>query len=48
MDAIEIQKFTANKAELTPEQLLAADVNGDGTVDILDAMKIQKEVSGMA
>ena len=48
MDAIEIQKFTANKAELTPEQLLAADVNGDGTVDILDAMKIQKEVSGKA
>ena len=33
-------------AELTDEQKLAADVNGDGVVDILDSALIQKYAAG--
>lgn len=47
LDAANIQKYTASKAELTQAQLNAADVNGDGSVDILDAAQIQKFAAGI-
>lgn len=42
LDAIEVQKFAAEKSELSAEQLYAADVNNDNNVDVLDAIDIQK------
>ena len=42
LDASEIQKYSAQKAEFTEEQLYAGDVNGDNVVDILDAADVQK------
>ena len=42
LDAIEVQKFAAEKSELSIEQLYAADVNNDNNVDVLDAIDIQK------
>ena len=42
LDAVLIQKYSAEKSELTGDQLLVADFNGDGNVDILDATAIQK------
>ena len=38
-----IQKYTSGKLELTPEQVAAADYNGDGDVDVLDAAAIQRD-----
>lgn len=42
LDAIAVQKFAAEKSELSTEQLYAADVNNDNNVDVLDAIDIQK------
>ena len=42
LDAIAVQKFAAEKSELSAEQLYAADVNNDNNVDVLDAIDIQK------
>lgn len=42
LDAVLVQKYSAEKTELTGDQLLVADFNGDGNVDILDASAIQK------
>lgn len=42
LDAVLVQKYSAEKTELTGDQLLVADFNGDGNVDILDATAIQK------
>jgi hypothetical protein len=40
-----VQKYSAEKTELTGNQLLVADFNGDGNVDILDATAIQKSAA---
>ena len=45
-DSLIIQKHAAGIQTLSEEQLALADVNGDGNVDILDAMEIQKFASG--
>ena len=42
LDAVLVQKYSADKAELSQEQIKVADFNGDGNVDILDATAIQK------
>ena len=42
LDAVLIQKYSAEKAQLSIDQLLVADFNEDGNVDILDATAIQK------
>ena len=42
LDASLVQKYSADKAQLTPEQVYAADVNNDGIADTLDALMIQK------
>lgn len=42
LDASLVQKYSADKAQLTPEQIFAADVNNDGVADALDALMIQK------
>ena len=42
LDAIAVQKYAAEKSELSAEQLYAADVNNDNNVDVLDAIDIQK------
>ena len=41
-DAVEVQKYAAEKAVLNDLQLRIADVNKDGNVDILDASAIQR------
>ena len=41
-DAVQIQKYASDKAELSEEQESVADVNGDNFVDIIDATEIQK------
>ena len=42
LDAVLVQKYSADKAELNETQLLVADFNNDNKVDILDAAAIQK------
>ena len=46
LDASLVQKYSADKAQLTPEQVYAADVNNDGIADTLDALTIQKLAAG--
>lgn len=46
LDASLVQKYSADKAQLTPEQVYAADVNNDGIADTLDALMIQKLAAG--
>ena len=41
-DAVEVQKYAADKTVLNDLQLRIADVNKDGNVDILDASAIQR------
>ena len=43
-----IQKYASAVLELDEQQLALADINGDGSVDILDAMAIQKIASGQS
>lgn len=47
-DVTYIQKYLANLAEFTEEQMALADVNKDGEVNIDDATLIQKHLVGMA
>ena len=42
LDAALVQKFAAEKIQLTAEQIYAADVNKDGVADTLDAILIQQ------
>lgn len=44
LDAALIQKFAAEKAQLTEEQKKIGDFNGDGYCDVLDASAIQKSL----
>lgn len=44
LDAALIQKFAAEKAQLTEEQKKTGDYNGDGYCDVLDASAIQKSL----
>ena len=44
LDAALIQKFAAEKAQLTEEQKKIGDFNGDGHCDVLDASAIQKSL----
>ncbi len=44
LDAALIQKFAAEKAQLTEEQKKIGDFNGDGYCDVLDATAIQKSL----
>ena len=46
LDSTEIQKFAAEKIELTEEQFELADINDDGFVDVIDALLVQKYVVG--
>lgn len=46
LDAVLIQKYAAEKTELTEEQIKLGDVNNDGVVDTLDAVQIQKFAAG--
>lgn len=46
LDAAWIQQYLVGKRTFTPDQMLAADVTGDGTVSSLDAAYIQKYVVG--
>ena len=48
LDAIEIQKFGAEKAAFNTVQKKAADYNFDGKVDVLDAALIQRTVAEVA
>lgn len=47
-DVTYIQKYLANLAEFTEEQMALADVNKDGEVNIDDVTLIQKHLAGMA
>ncbi len=42
LDAIIVQKYSADKTKLNDRQLYVGDVNDDGYVDVLDAAMIQK------
>lgn len=42
LDAIIVQKYSADKTKLDDRQLYVGDVNDDGYVDVLDAAMIQK------
>ncbi|MEE1017335.1 MAG: dockerin type I repeat-containing protein [Ruminococcus sp.] len=44
LDAALIQKFAAEKAQLTEEQKKIGDFNGDGHCDVIDATAIQKSL----
>lgn len=45
LDAVMVQKFSADKTEFNQAQLAVADFNGDGNIDILDAAAIQKHAA---
>lgn len=45
MDATTVQKFAAELIDLDADHKAAADVTGDGKVDIMDATMIQKYVA---
>lgn len=42
-----VQQYIANLISLTNEQLIVADVNGDGNISIADARNIQKMYYGL-
>ena len=42
LDAIIVQKYSADKTKLNDRQIYVGDVNDDGYVDVLDAAMIQK------
>ena len=42
LDAIIVQKYSADKTKLNDRQLYVGDVNDDGYIDVLDATMIQK------
>lgn len=44
LDAALIQKYAAEKAQLTEEQTKLGDFNGDGHCDVIDATAIQKSL----
>jgi hypothetical protein len=46
-DAALIQRYLVGLANLTPNQLLAADVDGSGTVTSLDASRLQQYLVGI-
>lgn len=46
LDSTEIQKYAAEKIDLTEEQFELADINEDGYVDVMDALLVQKYVVG--
>ena len=46
VDALLVLKYSAGKTSLTSEQLLRADMDNNGTVDVMDALKILQKVSG--
>ena len=41
-DATEVQKYCASDIEFSELEKSLADVNGDGTVNVIDATEIQK------
>ncbi len=45
-DALLVLKFAVGKLELTQNQMLAAEVNGDGELDAKDALNILKYAVG--
>ena len=47
LDAVLVQKYTAERILLTAEQIYAADVNKDGVADTLDAILIQQFAAGI-
>lgn len=46
LDAVAILQATVGKRQMTPKQLLACDVSGDGSVDIEDAILILRYAVG--
>lgn len=46
-DATLIQSYIASLTTLTDEQLAVADVNGDSTINVLDATAVQRSLVGM-
>ena len=42
LDAVLVQKYSADKVEMSDKQLIVADFNNDKNVDVLDAVAIQK------
>ncbi len=46
-DATQISKYLTDSVELTDEQLVAADYNGDGTISVDDVTAIQKMLAGL-
>lgn len=46
LDSTEIQKYAAEKIEITDEQFELGDVNKDSFVDVMDALLVQKYVVG--
>ncbi len=47
LDATRIQQFRVGLITLTPNQLIAADTDGNGTVNSLDATRIQQRLVGI-
>ena len=43
-DALLVMRYCSDLAELTPEQLEAADFNGNGVVELIDALLILRAV----
>ncbi|HEX8638679.1 MAG TPA: M12 family metallo-peptidase, partial [Pyrinomonadaceae bacterium] len=48
LDATRIQQYLVGQISLTPNQLLAADVDGSGTVTSLDAARMQQYLVGIS
>lgn len=46
-DATLIQSYIASLTTLTDEQLAVADVNGDSTINVLDATAVQRSIVGI-
>jgi hypothetical protein len=47
LDVSRIQQYLVGLTTLTPNQLLAADVDGNGTVSSLDASRLQQYLVGI-
>ena len=45
VDALLMLRYNAGKTKLDPAQLKRADINGDGKVDVIDALTLLKKIS---
>ena len=46
-DVVPIQDYIGNRGTLTEDEKLRADVNGDGSITIVDAIEVQEMIAGI-